>query len=328
LSRQKELVYLVAYAAVRREADRDWAGAWENHRAILRASRHFGRHGGLTERARGAEFMIVGANGANRWGAQQEVDAKLLRQALNDVLELRGLTAPLSSNLRAEYFYFGNLLHLLFNENLVEDSGFQVAPAAAGTDWTQTGWFHSYLRGEPEISKRVARLVWKNWMSQVDKPLYQRAEWGRGDLYHLDPSLQTEDLYSDEELHALVERTTFAAAYLPATRRIIPVFDRDACQQGLLELALALQLYAREHGGSLPETLEELRPAYLKELPIDPFGKGEVYRYRRESSPAGFVVWSVDEDGRDGGATVGEYANSKGDVVVRSRVPDGGNVSK
>lgn len=318
---QKEVVYLVALDAVRREAEADWGGAWEDYRAILQGSRHFGRHGGFMERARGAEYMIVGANGAIRWSAQPDVNARLLRVALKDVLELRSRTAPLSANLQAEYFYFGNLVELLFNENLAEDSGFQIAPAAAGSDWMQTGWFHNYLKGEPEISRRVARLVWKNWMSQVDKPLYQRAEWGRGDLFQLDLALQTANLQSDEELHALVSRTTFAVAYLPATRRMLPVFDRDACRQGLLELALALQLYAREHDGSLPETLDGLRPKYLKELPIDPFGKGEVYRYRRESSPAGFVVWSVDEDGRDGGAKVGEYGVSKGDIVVRSQVP-------
>lgn len=39
----------------------------------------------------------------------------------------------------------------------------------------------------------------------------------------------------------------------------------------LLTLWGALDLYADEHGGGLPKTLDELVPRYLLELPTDPF---------------------------------------------------------
>lgn len=90
---------------------------------------------------------------------------------------------------------------------------------------------------------------------------------------------------------------------------------------GAVLVSIPFGMHARSVRAFLPETLEELRPRYLSTLPIDPFGKGEIFRYRRESSPVGFVVWSVDEDGRDGGAKVGEFGFSKGDIVVRCQVP-------
>lgn len=63
---------------------------------------------------------------------------------------------------------------------------------------------------------------------------------------------------------------------------------------------LALQLNYREHG-SFPASLAELvKNGYLKSIPIDPFGKGQAFRYRREPESHGAaVVWSVWIDGVD-----------------------------
>jgi hypothetical protein len=72
-------------------------------------------------------------------------------------------------------------------------------------------------------------------------------------------------------------------------------------REGLI-LALALQLHYREHG-SFPASLDELvKKGYLKSIPIDPFGKGEPFRYRLEPGPKGAaIVWSVWLDGIDRG---------------------------
>ena len=67
-------------------------------------------------------------------------------------------------------------------------------------------------------------------------------------------------------------------------------------------LALALQLHFRKRG-EFPASLDELvKRGYLKSIPPDPFGKGEPFRYRRESAPrGGAVVWSIWTDGIDQG---------------------------
>ena len=106
-------------------------------------------------------------------------------------------------------------------------------------------------------------------------------------------------------------RTLFAA-YLTQ--------DRFQTQRAGLLLALALQLYYREHG-AFPDRLEELvKSGYLKEIPIDPFGKGEPFRYRRESGPHGSaVVWSVWLDSVDQGGV--DLYDRETDWGIRVRAP-------
>ena len=60
---------------------------------------------------------------------------------------------------------------------------------------------------------------------------------------------------------------------------------------------LALERYHLAHA-SLPETLDQLVPGYLAQVPLDPFD-GAPLRYKR--SDRGCVVYSVGEDGRDDG---------------------------
>lgn len=56
----------------------------------------------------------------------------------------------------------------------------------------------------------------------------------------------------------------------------------------------ALDMFADEHGGTLPETLDQLVPKYLTELPSDPFAtgqtanEGEVGGYTRSKEGSGY----------------------------------------
>ncbi len=64
-------------------------------------------------------------------------------------------------------------------------------------------------------------------------------------------------------------------------------------------VALALRLYALDHGDRLPDKLNELVPGYLPQLPKDPFAAdGRPFAYRRTPIPA---VYSVNENGTDDG---------------------------
>jgi len=64
-------------------------------------------------------------------------------------------------------------------------------------------------------------------------------------------------------------------------------------------VALALRLYALDHGGHYPRTLAELTPRYLPEAPLDPFSRGQPLRYRFDAASP--VVYSVGENGIDDG---------------------------
>jgi hypothetical protein len=64
----------------------------------------------------------------------------------------------------------------------------------------------------------------------------------------------------------------------------------------LLLVSLGLQAYRREHG-TYPEGLSALVPGYLKAVPADPYGSGELLRYFRRG--ASHVLYSIGPDGVD-----------------------------
>jgi hypothetical protein len=78
---------------------------------------------------------------------------------------------------------------------------------------------------------------------------------------------------------------------------------RTEATLGTSSIAVALRLYQTEHG-SYPPALDALPRG-----PVDPFS-GRPYVYRREG--AGFVLYSVGEDGIDQGASSEEM-----DIVFR-----------
>jgi len=78
------------------------------------------------------------------------------------------------------------------------------------------------------------------------------------------------------------------------------VMRRDVEESMRIDLAriiLAVERYRLSHAG-LPETVDQVVPAYLAAVPEDPFS-GAPLRYRR--TERGFVVYSVGEDRKDDG---------------------------
>jgi hypothetical protein len=63
----------------------------------------------------------------------------------------------------------------------------------------------------------------------------------------------------------------------------------------IIDSALALYLYEREHG-AYPSQLEFLVPAFMPVVPADVFS-GEVLHYRPQGE--GYVLYSVGPDGED-----------------------------
>jgi hypothetical protein len=100
------------------------------------------------------------------------------------------------------------------------------------------------------------------------------------------------------------------AAFHAALRRIQAL-------SRLLLVELALRAYRSEHG-TLPEHLDQLTPALLDQIPIDPCDPaGGKLRYIR--TPDGYVLYSVGVDGRDNGglATSSTSGLSNDDTDLR-----------
>mgnify|MGYP007059432953 CR=1 FL=1 len=103
--------------------------------------------------------------------------------------------------------------------------------------------------------------------------------------------------------------------------------DRERLEQvhrDFMTLWGALDRYADDHDGSPPDTLEQLTPLYLRELPVDPFApveasqesdqaakraadKGRQYRYRRGAP--GNRAWCLCSVGLPGFPYLSENGN-------------------
>lgn len=89
------------------------------------------------------------------------------------------------------------------------------------------------------------------------------------------------------------------AGYL-ALRALLPTFDafRDSFVKYRLEVrtartAVAVVRYARAHDGKLPQSLLELVPTFLSEVPRDPYNQERELGYDCEKG----IVWSVGKEG-------------------------------
>jgi hypothetical protein len=97
-------------------------------------------------------------------------------------------------------------------------------------------------------------------------------------------------------------------------------------RQRTFEVALAVQVYIREHG-EYPDSVEQVVGHGLEDVPIDPFGIGESIRYRKEPiATDGATIWSVGPDGIDDGAqqrfpSRENRVDDRGDIVRRVLPP-------
>jgi hypothetical protein len=89
---------------------------------------------------------------------------------------------------------------------------------------------------------------------------------------------------------------------------------------------IALSRYKADHG-EYPESLAELAPLYIAELPPDPYGAPS-FGYRREA-PDRYLLYSLGIDGKDDGGEPGvdyngkprQYADAGDDIYTWPRGP-------
>ncbi len=118
-----------------------------------------------------------------------------------------------------------------------------------------------------------------------------------------------EGQYRHHKLHKaslpelLVRMSLYFDRLLPAQAEYKALLDTS-------RLGLALEIYRIEHG-DYPDTLADLVPEIIPELPLDPL-TGDDYIYRQEDE--GFVVYSVGRNGTDDG---GLHSPPDKDIVWR-----------
>jgi hypothetical protein len=200
---------------------------------------------------------------------------------LADVLAIDEMTPPLSDNLKAEYLH-----------------------CRATTDANFRGWSELPMRmtGIPERTQRALNMVFANWLSQVDRPRFRQTRSQRPwKLFERDSAAPANPKFlSPAEIEnrcGLANRSSEAVLMtllIPSVNEFFQTVDRERTRQAALVLGLALELYHRQHG-HFPAALDELvKAGDLQVIPLDPFGKGEPFHYRRDVDPQqGAILWSV-----------------------------------
>lgn len=90
----------------------------------------------------------------------------------------------------------------------------------------------------------------------------------------------------------------FSRMLLPALNKATKRDVEHAAKIRVTQIALAVERFRIAHANALPETLEELVPAFCTAIPHDPFA-GAPVRYKKLEK--GYVVYSLGADGKDDG---------------------------
>ena len=307
----RTMARLARIEASRLEAEGMFEEAWEWHRASFRCSGHSGRHGCIIERLVGLACHSLACEGINHWAALRGVDTVLVQEALQAIQDDYALAAPPSNSLKAEYVMLTHPEGLLLSEAAIEFARIpkQIAPITL------------FVFGEPEVSQRVLRLMFHNYLSHIDTPRQQRpAQKTNLSLFDLPKSIDSRTVVlSPFELEEFLHRTLLARIVLPAITPYDTAVGRHEALQAALVISLALQWYYHEHK-TFPETLQPLVGRYLEEIPLDPFGKpGDRMHYRSDGNNA--TVWSIGDDGIDNGGDVAGKSPRPQDIGYKVVAP-------
>ncbi len=161
------------FEAGRLRAEGDTAGAWALLKAVVRASRDMERAVPTAWCQRTAMTLVQYAHGpVAEWAKDPSVNVALLRQALDDLAAVEALTPPLSSFYRGEYRVADRSLE--YPQTLIAERARHLADAGTFDLSAFAPGLDAYLRGEPERSRRVLRLLAANDLAWCDRPASER----------------------------------------------------------------------------------------------------------------------------------------------------------
>jgi hypothetical protein len=283
------LASLAGLEGTHHEQDGAMDEAWNWYRAMLRSSRHIGMHGVLIERMIGAMQHMVAARHIMRWAADPRVDAKLLRQALDDTVVADAMTPPPSETLKLEYLmYLRDLaeMRVMVKDIPMPGGRFGLLEQIVAATGAKSQIQRICLRATNDVerSRRATRLLFANWLGQVDKPAARRAPIAISKptlIYAADPTAPlaaravAPDNLNMAIDHAALAREMFRPAGMTATNGTpmsrTPwegdgLLAREPRHRAVLIVKLAAELFRREHNKP-PTTAGALVGPYLKVLP-------------------------------------------------------------
>lgn len=244
--------------------------AWRWLKAVLRSSRHVGRHGVAIERLVGVALHNSAAQAIVAWASHDEITSGQLREALDDIRRIYRLTPKTSETLKAEAIVAENVMTNSHDVHLLMQNRGRGMPGGL-----RRGYL--FVKGDPQLSCDLMRHVFANYLSQCDKPPYER-DLASGILGLYRPSgKEVPPLMNHKTLYDAVMNSLLAREFVASVSQITMICDLEHSRQIALELCVLFEMYRRKHG-DYPETLTALVPEFIADVPIDWLGSSSTDR--------------------------------------------------
>lgn len=268
----------------------DLAGAWDWHKARLRAPLQLTKRGLTTEKIISAQYWADAAGRVVLWAEDSKITQALLRRAINDLEAMEPLLGKPSDSLKSEYLLIMGMLsdptglyRSMEPLRKITTGGGPVVPVTRIELPEPFPLLQRrvelFVAGEPDRSKRIARLVFTNWLAQADKRPADREKIISVDplVFESEPAVASPGIAS-AELARLIETAPLYNLVRGGVSQPASLFPRiDEWPKTLrnarrrradLIVALAGRLQELETD-KLPDSVEELIGQTLPKLPED-----------------------------------------------------------
>lgn len=282
LSQFRSLAIALRYQAVLNQQRGSLSGAVEPCLTAIEFSNDIAQHGALIDRLTGFAGQVIGLSQIQRLLEDGTLtDAAVLRQIMATATRVDAEDRGLVPTLRIEYrgsawssfMAAQSLSYMRERERFaVGEFGEQPGQIKSAVAWCAGRAFHG--RFQDEIAQAYLTLI-----VEIEEP--SRLLQHRGETLEIDWS-----------------RNWYVQMIRPVWESAVVKERLNRADRRLLALAAALRLYQVERR-AFPQTLADLVPTYLLELPPDPFLPSQPLQGRRDR--ADFTVWSVATDGHDDG---------------------------
>lgn len=288
---------------------RQWA------RATFRAGGHSTRRGCLVQALVGSAIHSVSTTGLAKWAEQPGVTSTQLQEALSAAKSDYALYELRSNIMKAEYLAVCNTLAKPAWIDLLGPVNSGSAPTSPAMASVMKMGF--WVVGEPELSVRIFRQVLANQLVEIDKPVSQRQKLGGSGfvmVFDQAPNVPLKPAHLDVAgINRACTKSFLVRLLAPAAKNVDNALLRQEARQAVFEVLLAAQAYRRDHG-EFPENLSLLVPKYIATIPLDPCDpSGGQVLYRRDE-PLKAVIYSVGDDGADGGGDFDSKTTRPADV--------------
>jgi hypothetical protein len=239
----------------------DLSGSWTLLRTVVRVSRDMERALPTSSTRQTAMTLVQYARQPIAdWAKDRAVSAALLRQALDDLTALEALTPPISLFYRHEYQTADESFMRLSLSSVLDDqrrSG--IVPPG---HFERLPGLEVYLRGEPERSRRVLRLLAANDLAWCDRPVSERPAFAvpRLRIYEHNPAAPaTARALSPQELARWTDSTLIRPALKWRLGDLEQWERSDRWSLNELKATVAVSLFTREMGSPPASPAEALR---------------------------------------------------------------------